>query len=333
MPGASGGGTLVTMLAPSAPLPSSAPSRRRLGTYVLLGLALGALYVAADLALDVRQSSGDLPAIVDALHRFVDHVLPLATGALLGVGAHYAQLRASVARAEARRADELHARLTRVERDQAVWVVAAATLHEVKNPLHALGLLVEELGTVPAEDHVLSRAIVGRIGEHVQRVRRSVDALRGLADRARPNVTRVDLVAVTRDVVGELSEARGAAHVAVHASGSVSAAADAVHVRIIVENLLANALDAVAGTNRPGQVDVEVRDGGDFAIVRVRDTGPGISDAVRADLFEPLATTKPRGLGLGLPIARALARAMGGDLTVRDGEPTAFELRLPRGAS
>jgi len=312
---------------------SSEPGRR-LGRYVIFGLALGAIYVAADLVLDERMNTGDLPTLITTLHRLVDHVLPLATGALLGVGAHYLRLRAAVARAEARRADELHARLARVERDQAAWVVAAATLHEVKNPLHTLGLLVEELTSVPAQDAALQRALVGRIGEHVQRIRRNVDALRELADRARPTVTRIELVALARDVVDEIVDLAHAARavVNVRADASAFAAADPIHVRIILENLLANALDAVAGSNGPREVDVEIANAGEAAVVRVRDSGRGIAPVVRDILFEPLATTKSRGLGLGLPIARALARAMGGDLALAadTGELTSFELRLPR---
>jgi two-component system C4-dicarboxylate transport sensor histidine kinase DctB len=55
-------------------------------------------------------------------------------------------------------------------------------------------------------------------------------------------------------------------------------------------------------------------------VVRVGDDGPPIDPGVRDSLFEPLRTTKAEGLGLGLPIARALARAMRGDVALEDGE-------------
>jgi signal transduction histidine kinase len=63
--------------------------------------------------------------------------------------------------------------------------------------------------------------------------------------------------------------------------------------------------------------------------VRVEDDGPAIDPTVRATLFEPMRSTKARGLGLGLPIARALARAMRGDLSLEDAEGKAFRLELP----
>jgi two-component system C4-dicarboxylate transport sensor histidine kinase DctB len=50
----------------------------------------------------------------------------------------------------------------------------------------------------------------------------------------------------------------------------------------------------------------------------VRDHGPGVSDDIRAHLFEPFNSTKPGGLGLGLAISRSIARRFGGDLTVEN---------------
>jgi len=65
------------------------------------------------------------------------------------------------------------------------------------------------------------------------------------------------------------------------------------------------------------------------AVIRVHDDGPPIDAAVRAMLFEPLRTTKVNGLGLGLPIARALARAMRGELSLERGAGKTFRLELP----
>jgi C4-dicarboxylate-specific signal transduction histidine kinase len=61
----------------------------------------------------------------------------------------------------------------------------------------------------------------------------------------------------------------------------------------------------------------------------VCDDGPALDSGVRASLFEPLGTAKAQGLGLGLPIARALARAMRGDLVFEDACGKAFRLDLP----
>jgi signal transduction histidine kinase len=297
-------------------------------------LALGALYVVADYALDARLERGDLPLVVVSLHRFIDGILPLLAGAHLGVTVHYLQLRAAVARSEARRADELRARLARVERDQAVWLVVAATLHEVKNPLHTVGLLVTEAAELPADAGELRASLLERVGHQLQRIRSNVDALRGLSDRARPNLRPVVLEDIVRELTADLAETVHAANatLSVRVAGAGLAAADPGHVRIILENLLGNALESLAGESAGGHIEVAVEHGADAVFVRVKDDGPGIPPVIQADLFEPLATTKDQGLGLGLPIARALARAMGGELTIEGGAGQAaqFVLSLPR---
>ncbi len=299
-----------------------------------LGLALGALYVAADYALDARLERGDLPIAIVSLHRLIDGVLPLLAGALLGVTVHYVQLRAAVARSEARRADELRARLARVERDQAVWIVVAATLHEVKNPLHTVGLLVTEAAELPADAAELRASMLERVGHQLERIRSNVDALRGLSDRARPSLRPVALEDIVREVAADLAETARAANatLSVRVAEASLAAADPGHVRIILENLLGNALESLEGESAGGHVEVAVETSDSSVAVRVKDDGPGIPPAIQADLFEPLATTKDHGLGLGLPIARALARAMGGDLTIESGAGQAahFVLNLPR---
>ena len=74
---------------------------------------------------------------------------------------------------------------------------------------------------------------------------------------------------------------------------------------------------------------------GEHALILIEDDGPGIADEVRQRLFEPFATSKPHGTGLGLYISFMLARAMGGDLWL-DPRPiggTVATLRLRRASS
>jgi C4-dicarboxylate-specific signal transduction histidine kinase len=108
----------------------------------------------------------------------------------------------------------------------------------------------------------------------------------------------------------------------------------------ILINLLANALDAVAGIAHP-VVQVRARvlaENPRFAIVEVADNGSGIAKAVRHRLFESFFTTKgeEQGTGLGLAVSREIARTSGGELELLDdpgawSEPagTVFRLTLP----
>ena len=77
-------------------------------------------------------------------------------------------------------------------------------------------------------------------------------------------------------------------------------------------------------------IEAEYKDGG--AIIRVIDTGPGIPDYARAELFEPFkGSQKPGGSGLGAAISAEIIRAHGGDITLdrSDASGTAFTITIP----
>jgi signal transduction histidine kinase len=97
----------------------------------------------------------------------------------------------------------------------------------------------------------------------------------------------------------------------------------------LLTNLLANAVEA---TPPEGRVGVSTRlDSAGMIRVDVWDTGPGIDPVVADRLFDPFVTTKPTGTGLGLNVARRIAREHGGTLTVanRLNGGTCFTLVLP----
>ncbi|MGN6086655.1 sensor histidine kinase [Trinickia sp.] len=113
--------------------------------------------------------------------------------------------------------------------------------------------------------------------------------------------------------------------------------ADANRLEQVLVNLFANALDAMLESPvRQLSITMRTDDADDaFVDIVVADTGPGISDAVRARLFEPFFTTKPpgAGLGLGLAISAGIVRELGGTLKADAPSPAggaSFTLRLRR---
>jgi signal transduction histidine kinase len=303
---------------------------------VALGVLAGALYVVFDVLSEARLRSGTLTGILAGAHEVVDHVSPLLVGALLGVGAHYLRMRArlSVAEEAAARADALRIRLHKVERDQAVWVLVAAVLHELNNPLHALGLLLDELAASEGDAAPTRRVdLVERARAQTERALQHLQTLRSMRGLGEPVFQRIALDRVIAAVAEDMRSlaAEDGLVVRTECSQDVQASADPAYVRTIVENLVDNSLHALrAGGGGSVTVSVGSEDG--RAIVRVRDDGPPLDAAARATLFEPLRSTKTQGLGLGLPIARALARAMRGDLSLEETDRKAFRLDLPMAA-
>ena len=103
---------------------------------------------------------------------------------------------------------------------------------------------------------------------------------------------------------------------------------DGDRVLQIVSNLLGNAF---SWTPDGGKVELTLAAGNGTVSVAVADSGPGIAREERDRIFRPFYTRDGSGTGLGLPIARGLARALGGELRLESevGRGSRFELRLP----
>lgn len=292
-----------------------------------VGTAAGVLYAAIDRVLDDMLGAGTLSGTLELLHGLVvTGGLPIVTGACLGLITHSWRERALAIGRERHRAESLRTRLTRVERDQAVWVMAAAVLHEVRNPLHALGLLLDEALAEPGDVQLLSKA-----RGHVDRIASHVQTLRDLPHAGAPEPIAFDLreqvqliCEERRDTCDELG-----VRVSVGATTTTMVRGDVAFARVILENLIDNAITALRESDGPRALRLQfVLEGAELRL-DVHDSGHGIEGDAQA-LFEPLRTTRARGLGLGLPIARALARSMGGDVVASESaEGATFALRLP----
>jgi len=305
-----------------------------LAGYVLLGVLAGAIYVGFDLVSEAKLSAGTLTGFLASAHYLIDHLIPVLAGGLIGLSVYQLRLRARLAAAEeaASRAEALRARLLKVERDQAVWVLAAAVLHELNNPLHALGLLLDEYQAC-ADDSAQRAELVERAHAQVRRALAHLETLRTMQGSAEPEAQPIALDHVLASLAADVS-ALGETAVMVRAEcpEQVTVSGDPGYLRAILENLLDNSLHSLRAA-QGGVVTMTLSTEGGRAVVQVVDDGPALDPSVRATLFDPLRTTKSQGLGLGLPIARALARAMHGDLSLEPSAAKSFRLELPLSGS
>jgi signal transduction histidine kinase len=220
-------------------------------------------------------------------------------------------------------------RLAGTERRQAIWVIAAAVAHDLKNPLHNLQLCVEELDgeKVPArraELVALIRANVARATERLAELSRA-----GQAPLERGSDT-IELAAALEELRGRLGPGAVAsgATLEIDCPRGLLVRGDAHALRSAVENVAANAIEALQARGSGGAVALRAaraRDG--LVELVVEDDGPGIPLALRGRLFMPFASGH-QGTGLGLAIARALARAGGGDLVCTQPGPGRTSFRF-----
>jgi two-component system, LuxR family, sensor kinase FixL len=108
--------------------------------------------------------------------------------------------------------------------------------------------------------------------------------------------------------------------------------ADRIQIEQVLNNLVANAIDAASErTDARGLVVMRVARRGDRVVVQVDDNGPGVAPEMANSLFEPYQTTKPRGMGLGLPLSLQIVQKHAGSLWWEPKVPegTRFLVELP----
>ena len=108
---------------------------------------------------------------------------------------------------------------------------------------------------------------------------------------------------------------------------------DGEQIGRVFTNIISNAIQAMSGPGaaKPGELDIDTGADGDSVWVRFKDTGCGISEENIQKIFEPLFTTKPKGIGLGLAISKRLVEQNGGAIEVasRVGEGATFTVKIP----
>jgi len=218
----------------------------------------------------------------------------------------------------------------RAERLAAVGQLAAGVAHEIRNPLTSVQLLVQTArrdpgaGALTDDDLALIDNELGRIEQ----------SLRTLLDYARPpKLERVtcDLIAVAEGALKLVRGRAGQQHVELRFAAprvAVPLHADPEQLRQVLINLVLNALDAMP---TGGALDLTVARDGPDATLTVSDTGGGIAADMVPRLFEPFATGKETGVGLGLVVCKRIVEDHGGALRGFN-RPTGgatFSVRLP----
>ncbi|HTJ46253.1 MAG TPA: ATP-binding protein [Kofleriaceae bacterium] len=276
-------------------------------------------------------------------------------------------LRRAIESAIARvRARDLRRRLEHADRLTTIGQLAAGVAHEVNNPAAFLLMnlrtcreyvdeLRETIGVAAASPvsagdgaPIAGLALLDEMAEMlednvrgVERIVAIVEALRGYVRTDGDQPSSIELVDVCRDAAA-LVAARVRRHakldLALELASVVRVHADPRRLAQVIVNLLTNAADAceAAADHAPPsghRVAITIERRGADVVIRVSDTGAGMSAPVRARAFQPFFTTKPRGrgTGLGLAIARDIVERYGGRIEIDSelGHGSRFDVVLP----
>ncbi|HEY7326583.1 MAG TPA: protoglobin domain-containing protein [Gemmataceae bacterium] len=206
---------------------------------------------------------------------------------------------------------EYTARLQRSERMAAIGQVAGGVAHELRNPLNVVKTSVYFLLNARNPTAEKKAEHLHRIEKHVMVADSTITALSNFAKLPMPNRTPFPIGQCVRDAL-DITPLPDSIQVAVDCPSTLPPAlADCDQIRIVFANLIRNAREAMP---EGGRLSVTARAVDGVMETTVADTGVGIPAELLGRIMEPLYSTKARGLGLGLSIARAILEKNGGSL-------------------
>jgi nitrogen fixation/metabolism regulation signal transduction histidine kinase len=210
------------------------------------------------------------------------------------------------------------ARALEAERVKSWGEMARRVAHEMKNPLTPLRLAAHRLQRAQGSPELEESLSV--IGEETQRLEELAASFAMLGRPAEGPRSAVDV----RELLERLLASDVPSHVQVALQGEAQAQLVEADYNALLQafrNIVRNAVEAVEQNGRIRNITVKVSRAENGRVrVSVRDTGPGISEEAQRRLFEPDFTSKTRGTGLGLAVARQTIRLHGGDILARNTE-------------
>lgn len=212
-----------------------------------------------------------------------------------------------------------------------LWVgMAKEAAHQLGTPLSSMIGWIELLRL---GDAAPSEQIADELEQDVERLRRVADRFEKIGSLPTLEPTRVrPVLDGVADYMRRRVPTSAPVTITVDAPDDLWARLNPDLFEWVVENLLKNALDAFDGVPGPNRIAVVAQESGGRAVVTVRDTGKGMDRATARHVFRPGFSTKRRGWGLGLSLARRIVETYhGGSLTVAETRPgggTTFRIDL-----
>jgi two-component system CheB/CheR fusion protein len=251
---------------------------------------------------------------------------------MIGTGIDITEQRAAEIRARGALEEASH-----LQRLQTANELATVLAHELNQPLAAIASYAEAgqqlLSRTPLERDKLIQNLE-KISKQSLRAGEAIRHIRAFVGRGRIDPVPLDLNSTVRNTCSLMtpkSRSRGIDIMLDLDETLPPVLGVDVHIEQVLLNLIRNAVDAIRDAHMSsGSITVSTRRANDMAQVSVVDSGPGIDSAMADKVFEPLASRKDYGLGVGLRISRSLIEAHGGRLWVEPHTPGGiFHFILP----
>ena len=215
------------------------------------------------------------------------------------------------------------------EKLAAMGYLSAGMAHEIRNPLNSISLFIQLIRQTTTDSDQLEYH--AKILKEVDRIDAIIRKLLDASRRTRVISSNVLINQVIDNAIETFSPQIEARKIQVDRRYHCippPITADSDELEQIFTNLFLNALDAMG---RGGRLTIEVFEKDGKVVVRVTDSGAGIDAELIPSIFEPFFSTKERGTGMGLPVAKRIARMYEGSMEVENSSPegTTFRLEFP----
>ena len=228
---------------------------------------------------------------------------------------------------------EAQERLIRSEKLAAIGQLASGVGHELRNPLAAIKNAVLYVRRKVAKSELSATEpkvleFLDIIDEEVNSSNKVITDLLSFARVAKPTVSLVNVASIIKDALNHVAMSENVRLTIDVDPGLPMVMVDGAQIRQVFINAILNALEAMP---EGGRLEIRARSKAEFVTVEFADTGCGIPESVTDKIFDPLFTTKPKGIGLGLAMCKSIMEGHGGDIGVKskEGKGTTFTLSLP----
>jgi signal transduction histidine kinase len=217
----------------------------------------------------------------------------------------------------------------------AIGTLAAGVAHELNNPLNNIHTTAQRLMKKTGEETspLIKKGLDDIFGQ-TMRLKKIVGDLlqfaRGREPHLRPVELRGLITGVFKHLGGSIDTSKVRLRISLHPE-EIVLYADQEQLEQVFINLFTNAMEAIHGE---GELAVSAREEDDSVVIRLSDSGPGMSPETLEKAFEPFYTTKPRGTGLGLAIVFNIIQKHHGRISIesQEGRGTTFLISLPKNA-
>jgi PAS domain S-box-containing protein len=219
-------------------------------------------------------------------------------------------------------------RLLKAERFAAIGETAAMVGHDLRNPLQAISAAAYVLEKkLSPEADLQTREMLEAVKNSVTYSDKIVMDLLEYSEEIRLERSETTPKSIARDAILNVRIPKNIS-VSNLTSDEPKIRVDAAKIQRVLSNLLENAVDSMPDG---GKLTIISSKSNSYVELKFTDTGVGIPEHVLRELWKPLITTKPKGIGLGLAICKRIAEAHGGSISVttKKGVGTTLTLRLP----